>query len=274
MLGSAPVAVHRFVVAAIVLFAVGTIGCSDRACFRVSRSTTQCPSANGAKDHFGDCSDIESIDSDGALVAGNLCCYDVTRSLDGIPGPGPCPGMGGGVSSRSSSGDVSPGSQVATSSGMGGAGGVHTSSSTGGPGGFGGTANGGGGFGGGASCDSLPCGFTPEQPLSGCLSCAESDSMLCADQSNACDVDMQCKNFKNCIGGCNISDQPCISDCRAMYPNGASLFTALLQCSACMVCANSCAGSPVMSLAMCGGGGGGVGGAGGATGVGGAGGTP
>jgi hypothetical protein len=58
MLRSAPFAVHRFFVAAAVLFAVGALGCSDRACFRVSRATASCPPAAGAKDRFGDCSNI------------------------------------------------------------------------------------------------------------------------------------------------------------------------------------------------------------------------
>jgi hypothetical protein len=121
-----------------------------------------------------------------------------------------------------------------------------------------------GGFGGAPSCDMLACGFKKQEPLAGCMSCAE--SMHCKDQSNACDA--ECQEFKTCIGNCDLTDDNCITMCQSMFPAGASLFDAFLQCAACTVCASPCAGSPVMTLAMCGGavavGAGGAGGAGGA----------
>jgi hypothetical protein len=74
----------------------------------------------------------------------------------------------------------------------------------------------------------------------GCIDCAINGP--CADPLNTCLATDACIAYSDCASSCSPGDQACLDSCEAQFPEGASLYNALIECVICWQCAASCAG--------------------------------
>jgi len=223
-----------FGVAVMVATVAPSLGCGQTACFQWLESQGACPDRTKAREFFGNCNDIESIDNDGKF-GNSLCCYSVSKAagrVDGIDCTGNTGvGVGVGPGPAVTVGSVGPSSTFAVS-----------------------TTSGGG------KCDLLGvCG----DPISGCMGCALNGP--CAPELDACATSTQCTLYQNCVGKCSPQMPACFMQCVTQYPMGAQVYDNLINCTICLNCPSSC---PTMAANCSGGsssatsGGGGAGGAG------------
>jgi hypothetical protein len=186
--------------------AAATVGCGQKACFQWSPLEGTCPDRSGAAEFFGPCTDIRSIDDDGAY-SGNLCCYAVTKSAQSDD-------IGCAVSSGSFN------SAGSFSSGIGGTA-VSTVSVSTGPA--------------PDTCEfSGFCGDTGN----GCIGCALNGP--CLPQLESCASSATCTSFMNCLSQCAMQDQVCADGCASKDPDGASLYNTMIDCAVCKQCPNVC----------------------------------
>jgi len=75
----------------------------------------------------------------------------------------------------------------------------------------------------------------------GCLDCALGGP--CSGELDACAMNVECFSYNDCASQCAPDDQVCLIGCEGQYPTGGPLFRALVNCSICWQCAESCAGS-------------------------------
>lgn len=225
----------------VVLLAVAApnLGCGQTACFQWSPLEGVCPSKDNARRFFGNCNDIDSIDTDGKF-ANDLCCYSVTKSS-------------GRMDEVDCSSEVGTGPSTVTASVTGGP--IASTTVSSGP-----LPN---------MCDNSGfCGDT----ASGCIGCALLGP--CAAVLDDCNASSECTAYSLCIAACAPMTATCVSKCGSQHPAGVPLFKAIGECSICAACPSDCSS---MS-AMCGSGssssgGGGMGGmSGSSSGMGGAGG--
>ncbi len=78
----------------------------------------------------------------------------------------------------------------------------------------------------------------------GCIECALGGN--CAGIYNECIAETECIDYSDCINSCG-GDPGCGDKCSMVYPKGAELYNALIECVICIECANDC-----MGFATCG----------------------
>lgn len=213
-----------------------SVGCRQTACIQWSEREGTCPDRKQARSFFGDCTDITTINDDGAY-GGNLCCYDVIKDDRNIDDCAIDDSTGFGV------GIVSASSRSAVSTGFFPDAGVPS------------------------KCDQTGlCGGT----ATGCLGCALEGP--CSAWLVKCTGDTECTDLLACLNKCSpdagmsdagMSDagMSCEDACSKKFPNGAVLYTSMLGCAVCSQCPTDCVS---MSKPLCTEGFGGTGGAGGA----------
>jgi hypothetical protein len=212
-----------------------SIGCKQTACIQWSEAEGPCPNRKKARSFFGTCSDIAAINDDGAY-SGNLCCYDVTKD-DNFSDFESCEDFGAGVTTGVGKG-VGVGVGVGTGSFP-----IPDAGAS-------------------SKCDqSGVCGAT----ASGCIGCALDGP--CSSWLTKCTSDPECTGLLDCLSKCTpdggmsdggMSDTPCKDACSTKFPNGASVYTSMLNCAVCSECPKACAS---MAASMCPSGSGGAGGA-------------
>jgi hypothetical protein len=74
-----------------------------------------------------------------------------------------------------------------------------------------------------------------------CQECAQAEGGPCFDEVNACLGDPDCSAFIDCLNTCG-TDQTCVDQCAATFPNGASLYAAAVVCVVCDTCPGDCNG--------------------------------
>ncbi|AUX36542.1 MULTISPECIES: hypothetical protein [Sorangium] len=148
-----------------------------------------------------------------------------------------------------------------TTSSSNGSGGSGTSGGNGGNGGeAGGGGSGGDGGAGAASSSStgIPtCDDTTDEcgrsDNSGCYKCATDGP--CKEALDSCVSDREqggCLKLAQCVDKCSDEAEPetCIEGCRTDHANGVEAFDALIQCTICQECADSCGASEEPLCAM------------------------
>ncbi|MEQ9324872.1 MAG: hypothetical protein RIF41_37240 [Polyangiaceae bacterium] len=82
------------------------------------------------------------------------------------------------------------------------------------------------------------------EPSKECWECLESvdDKELCAPQAEACYDDLACATLLACYEECGYWG-PCMAECNEIVIGGVEAVTELMQCVACDVCTDPCAGS-------------------------------
>ncbi len=74
-----------------------------------------------------------------------------------------------------------------------------------------------------------------------CFDCANQGP--CADLATACGNDPDCSAFADCTSTSDcqsLGPDECLAKCKSEHPQGGAELIALIQCSACGVCVNSC----------------------------------
>lgn len=72
-----------------------------------------------------------------------------------------------------------------------------------------------------------------------CFVCSDKQG-LCADESDACDKDVNCVAMTECVNLCDTDDQDCFWLCFDDYPGGQEEYWALLVCMYCDICPDDC----------------------------------
>lgn len=75
-----------------------------------------------------------------------------------------------------------------------------------------------------------------------CQQCSmQTAAGTCMDEASACAGNQQCIDLINCLNGC--TDQPCVDNCAATYPNGVDPYITLASCVICDDCYTVCDGA-------------------------------
>lgn len=98
---------------------------------------------------------------------------------------------------------------------------------------------------GGSTASGGPAGLPP--PSASCQDCAQElaeDNGLCEALLDACEGDTACGLLLDCYDDCAFTGA-CVDKCNGIVPSGVSKMTDMMQCIACGVCKQLCAGSSV-----------------------------